>query len=49
MLVKKYLPLFAIILLSQLSQISCGVKGPPLPPLVIIPDKTEPQVKPGPK
>ena len=33
---------------AAVGQISCGVKGPPLPPLVIVPQKTEPEVAPSP-
>jgi hypothetical protein len=40
--------LFLILLLLNLGQISCGVKGPPLPPLVVIPP-FEPVSKVSPK
>lgn len=42
-----HLLIFAV-LSAVLSQISCGVKGPPLPPLVVVPDKSEPQAVPSP-
>jgi predicted small lipoprotein YifL len=40
-------PLF-VIAIGIFSQISCGVKGPPLPPLEVLPQKSEPQASPRP-
>ena len=45
MILRKYVLFFLIVSVIHLA---CGVKGPPLPPLVIIPQKTEPQPTPLP-
>ncbi len=40
-------PILLLLIFAVLG-ISCGVKGPPLPPLVVIPDRSEPQTVPSP-